>query len=499
MSEKLIARLLFLVMLLSVFATAVACAESVGEQKAETSEAATETDTEELTDTEQRLLISDDLPEVGFDGKTFDILTRTSHVADFYCEEMDGDVINDAVYTANRNVKERFNIVIAPHDVSETDESTLTTTLNKSVRAGDDEYDLAIGHMIFMGTSVTNSLYYNLYDLQYIDFGKPWWIQSCQEQLTIDGKTFLALGDLTYNSLDYTYCFYFNKNKFQDYNYAYPYDAVNSGTWTFDYMLSLAAGIYSDLNGNNKEDEYDFYGFVTNRASADTTWTYAFGEYVTEFNSEGYPELVINNEKTVKIVEKLYDMFYNTAGVCSDNPLGIVWPEITINAFKNSNTLMATGEFFYATTYFRDIEDDYGFLPYPKWDESQDGYYTMLDGYAPLFGVPITIGDTDFVSIIIEAMSAEGYKHITPAYYDVALKTKFTRDEESASMINLILSGRVFDFGFLYDGWNGMAFYLQNMFYNSKTKDFASYYAKHEKAALKYYDKIITSYEKYGT
>ncbi|MDD4772981.1 MAG: hypothetical protein PHZ09_05180 [Eubacteriales bacterium] len=51
-------------------------------------------------------------------------------------------------------------------------------------------------------------------------------------------------------------------------------------------------------------------------------------------------------------------------------------------------------------------------------------------------------------------------------------------------MIDLILAGYMFDFGYLYDGWNDMAFYLQNLLgFNTQTKDFSSFYAKKEKAS----------------
>ncbi|MDD4772979.1 MAG: hypothetical protein PHZ09_05170 [Eubacteriales bacterium] len=141
---------------------------------------------------------------------------------------------------------------------------------------------MAIGHMIHIGTSATNGLYYNWYDIPYIDFSKLWRIQSAEEQLAIDGKTFFALGNLSYNALDYTYCYYFNKNLFADYNLVYPYENVCNGTWTFDYATSLVKNIYSDLNSDGKANEDDFYGLVANCYSGSVTWTYAFGIYNKE-------------------------------------------------------------------------------------------------------------------------------------------------------------------------------------------------------------------------
>ncbi len=479
------------------------CAEKTGSEN-ESENTSETTVTEELSDSEKRKAISDDIPELNFEGQTYRMLTRDDkiHISDIYVEKMSGDVIEDAVFMRNQTVEERFNAKLSYIAVSEADEATLTNKLRVSVQSNSDEYDIALGHMILMGTSVTNNLFYNWYELNYINFEKPWWIQSAQEQLEIDGKTFLALGDFSNTALDFTYCFYFNKNLFNDYNLEYPYEKVRSNEWTVEYMKSLIKDIYVDLNNDNKRDEEDLYGLVTNCYSGNVTWTYAFGEMITKKNDEGLPELVLNNNKTVSIVETLYNLLIETEGVYvspnTTTPKGTSWAAVSSNSFKNNKALVVSGLFNDAITHFREVESDYGFLPYPKWDTEQSNYYTMLDGHGPLFGIPITIGNNEFVGAITEAMSAEGYKQVTPAYYDVALKTKFTRDEESAEMIDLVLAGRVFDFGYLYDGWNGLAFYLQNLLgFGKPNKNFSSFYAKSEKAANRYYNKIIEAYEKY--
>ena len=49
--------------------------------------------------------------------------------------------------------------------------------------------------------------------------------------------------------------------------------------------------------------------------------------------------------------------------------------------------------------------------------------------------------------IILEALACESYKSVVPAYYEIALKTKYTRDEDSARMLDIIFENRVFDLG----------------------------------------------------
>ena len=65
---------------------------------------------------------------------------------------------------------------------------------------------------------------------------------------------------------------------------------------------------------------------------------------------------------------------------------------------------------------------------------------------------------------------------MVPAYYDVALKFKGTRDERSIEMLDAIVQSRVFDFGYVYGGW-GCVFWIQYMM-EQKSKDITSYYER---------------------
>ncbi|MBQ3862020.1 MAG: hypothetical protein II779_15960, partial [Clostridia bacterium] len=50
-------------------------------------------------------------------------------------------------------------------------------------------------------------------------------------------------------------------------------------------------------------------------------------------------------------------------------------------------------------------------------------------------------------TVKIEAMSAYSTNTVVPAYVDVSLQTKVARDEESGEMMQIVMDGRVMDFG----------------------------------------------------
>lgn len=141
------------------------------------------------------------------------------------------------------------------------------------------------------------------------------------------------------------------------------------------------------------------------------------------------------------------------------------------------------------------MREDFAIIPPPKLDEAQETYLTTLHDGTTILGIPMTAtaGTIEAVCATLEALAAESYKSLTPVYLDVALKNKYTRDEQSAEMIDLIRQNIVSDFGFQYTetGFNN--------FFRNQTKTgagVASTIAKNEKSWTASLEKILTALEK---
>ena len=382
---------------------------------------ASETAAEETTldELESRAAIPDDLPEEDFGGYLFRIATRSDeysicdHLGDLYAEQLTGDVISDAVFNRNRKVEERFNFKIKPIVIDSKDEANPTNVFKRSVLAGDDEYDMIIDHMIHMGMAGLSHVFYNWYDVPHINFEKPWWVDDATTKLTIDGKSFFAIGDLSYNSIDYTYCMFFNKRLLTDYGIEQPYKTVRDRGWTIDYLISITKDVYQDLNSNQQVDEEDdLFGFCFKRVQRDghipgPLTTLSLCRMMRAIRS-----LCSTTRKRLPY-SKAQLIFNDYTGVSVLLPgatkSGKSWVDYVPDMFTDGRAMIITGMFVYTRLHFRDFEDDYGILPYPLWDEKQKEYYTMLDGHG-LMGIPVTVQDTKRTGIIVEALSAEGYK-----------------------------------------------------------------------------------------
>ena len=86
------------------------------------------------------------------------------------------------------------------------------------------------------------------------------------------------------------------------------------------------------------------------------------------------------------------------------------------------------------------MENEFGIVPFPKYEESQSSYVTYIANYAAMCGIPITASDAERTGTILENLCAYSYGDLREAYVDTTLNFKYIRDEESKEMLDLILS-----------------------------------------------------------
>jgi GH24 family phage-related lysozyme (muramidase) len=105
-------------------------------------------------------------------------------------------------------------------------------------------------------------------------------------------------------------------------------------------------------------------------------------------------------------------------------------------------------------------------------DEEQGEYYA---GYTERFmAVPYLCEDLEFVGTMIESMSAEGYRQVLPAYYETALKGRYTHDSESVQMLEIIREASVIDFAYVYGNDKCCSRGLYSRI-KDQSRDYASY------------------------
>ena len=451
----------------------------------ETEDASAQTAEEEtpMDSLEARQHVEDGLAEHDFGGETFRMLYQERYAEFQYAEELTGDTLPDAVYNRNVRVEDRFNVKLG----HETDaEEAMAQRIMNSTLAGDDECDLFMGHSIYTGRYAVKGIFRNWYDLG-VDFTKPWFPQYAIEHLTLNGRMFMTVSDVCLSLASNSYCYYFNKNGTGSAGFEDPYTVVKEGRWTIDYLMNKIASYYMDADGDGSVGSDDVFGFAGEKSNSTVAYLYSFEVKVLDVKEDGSFDMVFgNDERSVDAVDKLKKLLY-----ASEGSYYLPSGELSnVEMFEAEKALFVTGVLHQSVTDFRDTCDfDYGIIPYPKYEEAQENYYTVAGGSISCCAVPLTVTRDELVGTVFTALAAETWKTVLPQYYDVVLKYKGARDETSISMIDIVLNGRNIDFEFIYDGFNGFIYKMVDILKNDT--GLATYVAKNGKVVGKHYEKVL--------
>ncbi len=432
--------------------------------------------------------LSDSVETVDYGGQTFTILARGAFSYEFD-SELTGEVLDDAVFNRNQTVEERFNvsIVTEPYAEEKGSAANVLEPANNSILAGDDAYQLLAAYTYVAAPGSCNGNYINWLDMDHIDLDKPWWEKEFLETIALDGRAFIAMGDLSLLFNEVKMAIFFNKQLATDTAIPDLYATVREGKWTIDLLTTYASTATVDLNGDGGMDESDRWGIGANMYTHTIPFIYASGETTTLRDDKGLPTVINGSEKLHSIFEKVYFLF-NDSGAGRLSDIVTAFPE---EMFQNNQGLFMTSWIGDAAT-LREMEADFGIIPYPKWDEAQADYYTSYLDRTSSFLVPITV-DADFVGRITEVLAAESYKQVIPAFYEVSLKGKYARDNDSQAMLDIITRNVVYDFGLVFAGLASDTTYpmiFRSGIY-SANKDIASRIASAEKVYAAAVEKLV--------
>ncbi len=479
------ARILSLLLISAmIFCTVLySCSEAADKD----SESITIVSAEESETQDPRLSISDELPAETFDGYNFRISNRPGYLFEVWTEEEDGEIRNDALFQRNRTLEERFDIKITSINTANEE----ITEVNKILAANEDAFDIGLTMCFVTGTLITNGYLVNWYGVEHINLDKPWWINGINNRFSMGGAVYTVVGDTCLSTLNLTYAVMYNKRLANEYQLPDLYEKVRTNEWTIDYFIGITKDVYSDLNGNTVSDEEDFYSFTAETATNLDVYPFAFNIPIIGQDEEGYPEIVINSDRMLAAIEKVNELYWSSTGsfiAVAPNYERAAIPFMKYNAIFNTRILWSMyGE-------MREFEDEYGVLPYPKWDENQEIYMTgTMDRYSVII-LPKTNTDIRRTGIITEALNAESYKTLFPAWYEDSAQNKFARDEGTIEMLDIIMKGRNFDTVTLFsNNWSSLPWMFRDIVAKN-TVTLPSKWASAEKSSVSALEKIKKAY-----
>ena len=410
-------------------------------------------------------------------------------IADMFAEEMNGDVINDAIFQRNASIADHFNVAITMQESSHYNAETDAVT---SIKAGDDAYDLVVPHgrSAFSYANQLLCLEWNT-ALPYVNLDAPWWSQDARASFSVAGKLYVMEGDLSYNSIGSADVMLFNKALMTDLGMDYPYETVLEGKWTYDLWTTQVKNASTDLDGDGTIDEKnDRLGYVTQKWVGPMQAFATSGLRVVSKDEDDIPYLSFYSDKTVSIFEWYFDLIDSDAAYV--DTADVSYSSGFIGIFEEARALFTDMNMTDVIT-LRTMEADFGVIPWPKYQETSE-YCTNVDAGTNLFIVPITAGDPERTSVILEAMSKIGSHTVIPAYFEVTLQGKASRDNESAGMLDIIKKALIFDLGYYNSDLSGSYANEFVNFIDSKNREITSWSEKNMKAAQKQLEKIVKKY-----
>ncbi len=408
---------------------------------------AAETEPPVLTDEYGRPVEEDGLPaEADLGGRTFVVHTRGNvDQYEWTAEDQNGEILHDAIYKRNTNVEERFKIDIKV--IAEGTWQDYGTNLEKvkaSIKSGDGAYDLLCGYSTPIASMATSGLIYNLREVPHIDLEKPWWSRGFTDEFTINDTLYFGVGSLSIAMIYSIECLFVNTDIMKEVASGYNiYKTVEDREWTWEELNRLSALAYIEVNGTGER-----YGLISAEAnnSTNTLAGFFYSTGVKLVTKDGDGNLVINDdmEQLTGIIDKEIELLYKTTSnysMSNADPL----------RFEDGKGLFCYGWLYNGQTRFSQGMKEYGIIPLPMLNLDQKEYCTPVQGGMHMYALPNDVNSIDENGMITEALAAESYRVLMPAYYEVVLKTRYVSDSQSSRMIDIMYDTVVFDIGFTYN------------------------------------------------
>ena len=489
--KKRILSLILVALMMTQFA---ACSETTTDEGVVSGDANAPAAAEEIVEetTEEDILnaLLAEVPGEDYGGYQFTMLNNESNFAYtlMTAEELTGESINDAIYNRNVAVAEKLNIAISENMVLY---SQVTTDMNTCIAAGDDTYSCFWNESKFVAPFAINGNLLNVNDITAINLENPWWNGKALADVEFGEYQYFLVGDLHLMFKESYWMCGFNKNIIDENSLGDPYELVREGKWTLDQMKTYMETVAMDLDGNGTMDGADRFG-VTCYSGCVGAFALAADETFIDRNADGVPVLATPDDRFYAVYEKIVSTMFDPANtyVCMDGKTqNIAQYEDGWHGVFSAGHALFYLEPIGSLKKLRDMDAEFGIVPFPKYEEAQEDYVTYIAGYAAFCGIPVTTSDMQRTGVILENLCAYSYGDLRQAYVDTTLNFKYIRDQESAEMLNLILNSGRFSLTDILAVTSPVDTYASNAV--SAAMEIASSYAKIVKAADKLLSKNV--------
>lgn len=388
--------------------------------------------------------ILDTLPSAKYGNQEFTVKVMNNYMADFSVEKYTGDLLNDARYNWLRTVENQYNVQINYENYYS---DNFYQPILQDILDGVNSINIyvAISNHVYQPIIAGCYRDWNTLDPSWIDLSAKRWAVSLNESVSFNGKLFAATGDLGTSKLQYTQAVFYNVPLLTSFGVDPDdfYNMVDNYEWTFEALKGIVKDIYFDADNSETKSAGDTYGYYSNDGNAYFFWQTAFDVKLITINEDHSLTPDLYTEKNLSILDKLIDFYSNYDGVYS----GYMTKDSDRNKFSAGEAAMVTVPLKDCYSHFRFMDTDFGILPQPMYDSDQHKYLTYMNDQYAAFGIPITLPESElnFTAHIADALCAESSESLYYQFYEIALKGRYSRDENTARMVDILMSNVVID------------------------------------------------------
>ena len=457
--KKLLLCFLALAMIVPMIVSCTALFGKGDENKeSEQSQEVVETQTDKETETDEHgqvVIDNTTLREQDFNGKTIYFAIRESqYKREWFAEEPKSDLENK-VYYRNVAIEEELNVKLNYNSVKGADADScknLNTLIKNVGESGQGGLDVVSHYAAYASNAALIPYYKNWYskDLTFINLENPYWNQNFIDAAEAFGRLFLCVGDVNLSVYDRCHVVYFNKALAEVHKDTVGdlYQTAIDGKWTADVMLKMVkdVGTYTDPS---RQEVYALASIINSEAS--DGFLYAWDAWLTEEDNNGMHRVVTDAgyTKLSNAFGKMCEIWYSSGGTNL-----LTSSQANYDFFTEGHALFDIDVLYHYDSGWKqlnEMEDGFGILPLPKYDDSQLEYYTGVQDAHNVMSIMNNgmKSDFDMVSAVLELMCAENYSTVRPEYIKTTVKGQFL-DVKSGECFDLVLNGARWDFADVY-------------------------------------------------
>ena len=393
-------------------------------------------------------------PEAYYNDEPFVIYNRIA--SDYGAEyivsgEVNGDIVNDAVFTRNSMVEQKYGIRIETKN-----DAHPCNYVRPDVASGDVDYDILLDIKTHLATLTVNSVLADFNDLN-VDFTRPWWDRHFVTDLSVGGRTYLMQCDVSIARFTNIRFFYYNKELIKSYHLDDPITLYDKDEWTLENFLTMVKGVSSPAG----DGSLGTYGIVLEEGANNGVYMHmltGIGIKYTKVDSDGQIiEIVSDQADKIDTFNTLLSAAFNDKNyaLTMDEAVELngTNPVTGNHKYDQARSLWAQGHFLFtqssiaATNQFREMKDDYGIMPNPKYNKDQAEYAHKCDKYALAFAIPLSDSvDMERLATVMDYWAYVSRDTVIPKYYDITILTKRFSDPRSSEIMDMIIDTVRYEF-----------------------------------------------------